>query len=209
MRGADQGLAYVPVVAGSDRATILHYTHNDRCLDENNLILVDAGAKAFGYCSDISRTWPHKSKFSHEQKQLYEAVLRVQQTCIERVQRHQKNPVSFLDLNILASELIFKEIVNLGFPATRETVETVFPHSIGHHLGLDLHDCATIEINRPLTKDMCITIEPGIYVPCSPSFPECFHGMGIRIEDDLLLTHDGVSVLTSSVPKSIDDLEAL
>jgi intermediate cleaving peptidase 55 len=125
------------------------------------------------------------------------------------VQRHKIDPVSFLDLNVLASGLLLKEMVSLGFPANRETIETVFPHSIGHHLGLDLHDCATIEITRPLTRDMCITIEPGIYIPHSPLFPERFHGIGIRIEDDLLLTDEGVSVLTLSVPKSIDELEAL
>jgi intermediate cleaving peptidase 55 len=139
IRGAS-GLAYVPVVAGGDRANIIHYVRNDSLIEDGSLVLMDAGAKMNGYCNDISRTWPVNGRFNDPQRDIYEAVLRVQKACIKAI-----NNESSLDLlNYLAIHMFIDELGKLGFEDPQTSVFDLFPHSIGHYLGLDLHDCPSI-----------------------------------------------------------------
>lgn len=210
LRGA-AGLAYVPVVAGDDRGNIIHYVRNDRLITGNSpLVLVDAGAKVHHYCNDITRTWPLTGRFTAAQKEIYEAVLRIQLQCIKAAQQWKSYPEMSLEtLNELANLLFVDELGRLGFNKPERLVHRVFPHSIGHYLGLDLHDCPSVSYGEPLRAGMVITIEPGLYIPADPLYPDRYHGIAVRIEDDILITEDGCQVMTDLVPKHTEEIEDL
>lgn len=208
---AASGLAYVPVVAGGDRANIIHYVRNDRLIEPGQMVLMDAGAKVSGYCNDITRSWPISGKFSPAQREIYEAVLRVQKKCIQAVRRRRElsSNISISVLNQLSTVSFIDELDNLGFRNPESIVNQVFPHSVGHQIGLDLHDCQSISYEEPLRDGMAITIEPGLYIPTSDLYPNRFHGIGVRIEDDLILTGDGCENLTERVPREVAEIESL
>jgi intermediate cleaving peptidase 55 len=201
--GADR-LAYVPVVARGDHALILHYVHNNQHFqDRSQLLLMDAGAQYFGYCSDITRTWPLSRRFTLPQRKLYEAVLNVQKGCLAALKVADK--ITLDELNDVSIYLTAAELDRLGFKNVQRHVNRLFPHSIGHHLGLDLHDCPTHKGTVPLEKGNVITVEPGIYVPYDSAYPAEYQGLGIRIEDDVIIGENGdIEVITSSVPSDPD-----
>lgn len=208
------GLAYVPVVAGGDRALTIHYVRNDRPIPredgESHFLLMDAGAKMHYYCNDITRTWPTNGRFSAAQRELYDSVLRVQIQCIKALSQWTAFPGISLDtLNQLAVILFIDELGKLGFPQPERHVHQLFPHSIGHYLGMDLHDTPTISYGEALQAGMVITIEPGLYVPDHHDYPSRYRGMGIRIEDDILITASSCQVLTEAVPKHPEEIEIL
>lgn len=204
-RGAER-LAYVPVVAGSDRGLVLHYTHNNQLLDRRGLVLMDAGASYCGYASDITRTWPLNGRFSAPQRKLYEAVLNVQLGCLHALQTVPA--ISMAQLNDVSVYLTCIELDRLGFRNAERHVHRLYPHSIGHHLGLDLHDCPTHDSNQPLQPGNVITVEPGLYVPPGVAdFPTEFHGLAVRIEDDVVIEADNRIVLLTSVPKTVEEIE--
>lgn len=200
-RNGASGLAYVPVIAGGPRACIIHYTRNDQMLRTGELLLVDAGGIFGNYCSDITRTWPLNGQFTEPQLRLYESVWRVQQLVLNTLQQQHCHGLSLLDLNSFAYHACVQELARLGFRRPEVAAQQLFPHSIGHHLGMDLHDCPSIPYDSKLAPGMIITIEPGLYVPDSPEYPEEYRGIGIRIEDDVLVRVDGAEVLTEFVPK--------
>jgi Xaa-Pro aminopeptidase len=207
-----EGLAYVPVIAGGSRANILHYTRNNMIIPEDKMVLMDAGGKFNGYCTDTSRTWPVNGRFTAAQKELYEAVLRVQEACIQVCKLDQSYQISLLALNHLSVELMAEELAKLGFSNPKKVVHKLYPHSIGHYLGLDLHDCPKARQDTTLQPVTVLTIEPGLYIPEDPQYPEKFHGIGIRIEDDVLIetqSNGGCTVLTQNVPKHVDAIECL
>lgn len=209
MRGAS-GLSYVPVVAGGDRANIIHYVRNDRIITEGSLVLMDAGAKYGGYCNDITRTWPVAGRFAEAQRELYEAVLRVQQQSLDMLRRRTELPgFSLHTLHCASVYFAAEELGKLGFRHPTKAVHKLYPHSIGHFLGMDLHDCPSIGYDEELQPGMVITVEPGLYVPVGKDYPERFHGIGVRIEDDVLVTTDGFVNLTAAVPKEVEELEGL
>ena len=207
-KGADR-LAYVPVVAGASRGLVLHYTHNNQILKSNDWMLMDAGCLYFGYCSDITRSWPLSGKFSAAQENLYKAVLNVQLGCLRALQSVPK--LSFSQLNEIAAYLTAVELDRLGFRKVETNIHRWFPHSIGHHLGLDLHDCPKHNPNEPFCEGNVITVEPGVYVPFNDEdAPKEYHGLAIRIEDDILIGPDGKYVnLSDGVPKIIEEIEDL
>lgn len=172
---------------------------------------MDAGAKLHGYCSDITRTFPISGRFTGPQRELYEAVLRVQQRCIAVLGQWPRlpRPPTLLDLHQLAVHLFIQELTGLGFARSETIVDQVFPHSLGHYLGMDLHDCQGIHYDEPLRPGIIITVEPGLYVPPLDGCPTRYHGMGIRIEDDILVTPDGYQVLTEGVPREVEEIERL
>lgn len=204
--GGDR-LAYVPVVAGENRGLVLHYTHNNQIA--RDWILMDAGTLYFGYCSDITRSWPLSGRFSEAQAKLYEAVLNVQNGCQAAI-KTIKN-LTFSQLNEIACYLTAVELDRLGFRKAERNVNKWFPHSIGHHLGLDLHDCPRHNPTDPLVPGNVITIEPGVYVPVNdPDAPKEFRGLAIRIEDDFIIENEGKLVnMTEGVPKTISEIESL
>lgn len=208
--------AYGSIVGGGANATILHYKTNEEELHDGDLLLVDAGAEFRGYASDITRTYPINGRFSEPQREIYEAVLAAQTQCIEMV----KPGVTMEELNNHAIRVLTERMVSLGLLAgevekliEEKTYRRFFMHGIGHFLGLDVHDAGRYQLegkSRPLPPGVVITVEPGIYVAEeSENVPDKYRRIGVRIEDDVLITSDGHRVLTSKVPKEIEEIERL
>lgn len=202
--------AYVPVIAGGSNALSIHYTRNDDKFKPNGLVLVDAGGQLGGYCADISRTWPvgaeGKGRFTDPQRDLYEAVLDIQKQCIEKC----STDVSINEIHEFSVRGLHKNLQNIGFDGlTLAQTQQLYPHYIGHHLGIDLHDVGKTNRRAPLQVGNVITIEPGVYVPEDARFPKHFHGIGIRIEDNVAITESGYSVLTEECIKEVDEIEEL
>ncbi|WWD18077.1 hypothetical protein CI109_102524 [Kwoniella shandongensis] len=198
--------AYVPVVASGANALVIHYTRNDCTLDKDNLVLIDAGCEYNMYTSDITRTFPVSGKFSAPQRDLYEAVLNAQKECIRRCK--VEDSVMLSELHRTSCSLLLEELKQIGFRLTVGDVErTLYPHFLSHHLGSDLHDCPTRDRSATLVEGNVISIEPGVYVPFDNRFPTAFHGLGIRIEDEVAFTKAGPMVLSANAPKEIVDVE--
>ncbi|PSR99093.1 metallopeptidase [Coniella lustricola] len=207
------GPAYVPVVAGGRRANMIHYVLNNAPLtspqSQSELVLVDAGAEYGTYITDITRTWPLNGKFTAPQRDLYEAVLRVQRAGVKLCRADSGHS---LDQIHRATEIALRnELSSLGFDLTRSgALETLFGHHVGHYIGLDVHDCPGFGRNVALQAGHCVTIEPGVYVPADDErWPKHFRGIGIRIEDSVCVDEFGPIVLTTEAVKEVVDIEAL
>ncbi|EHN02752.1 YER078C-like protein [Saccharomyces cerevisiae x Saccharomyces kudriavzevii VIN7] len=198
--------AYIPVVATGSNSLCIHYTRNDDVMYDDEMVLVDAAGSLGGYCADISRTWPNNGKFTGAQKELYEAVLNVQRGCIDLCKA--SNNFSLHDIHEESIRLMKQELKNLGIDKVSGwNVEKLYPHYIGHNLGLDVHDVPKVSRYEPLKPGQVITIEPGLYIPDDESFPSYFRNIGIRIEDDIAVGEDSYTNLTVEAVKEIDDLE--
>lgn len=207
---------YGTICGGGANATILHYVDNAEPLRKGDLLLVDAGCEIDGFTADVTRTYPIGARFSPAQKRCYELVLDVEKRCVEAVK-----PGATVDgIHQLAVDLLTQGMVDLGLlkGTMRENVESgaykrFYMHRTSHWLGLDVHDVGayTLEGNpRPLAAGMVLTVEPGLYIaPDAADVPAELRGIGIRIEDDVLVTASGHEVLTTAVPKEVADLEKL
>eukprot|EP01119_Soliformovum_irregulare_P006984 TRINITY_DN19394_c0_g1_i1.p1 TRINITY_DN19394_c0_g1~~TRINITY_DN19394_c0_g1_i1.p1 ORF type:complete len:452 (+),score=107.23 TRINITY_DN19394_c0_g1_i1:12-1367(+) len=205
MRSARR-LSYPPVVAGGINANTIHYITNDLLLKAEDLLLVDAGAEYYNYSSDITRVWPVSGKFSGPQRELYEIVLDANLKCIKKVE--ESDQMSITQLQRYASTILTTSLKNIGIPARIAT--RAYPHNIGHWLGMDVHDTKSIHESISLQPGMIFTIEPGVYIPDEPEVPQHYRGIGIRVEDDVLITADRkVEVLTHLVPKDADKIEEI
>ncbi|MCL4112247.1 UNVERIFIED_CONTAM: hypothetical protein GTU68_022741 [Idotea baltica] len=205
--------AYTSIVGGGENACILHYIDNNQKLNAKDLLLIDAGAENQGYASDITRTFPVGGKFSDEQRILYQIVLDSQYAAIEQA----KPGNTWIDPHNAAVLVITEGLVKNGL--LQGNVDELiaenkyFPfymHKTGHWLGLDVHDVGDYKISeewRELEPGMTLTIEPGIYVSPSDDIDEKWWNIGIRIEDDVLITETGNEVLTGALIKEIDDIE--
>jgi Xaa-Pro aminopeptidase len=182
------------IVAASDRACILHYVTNLEKIEDNALILTDMGANLDHYCSDISRTFPSNGKFTEKQKELYNVVLEAMQ----RVFDAAKPGVTLRELNQIVVEFYQEKLVELDYIASPNNVVDVYYHGVSHFLGLDVHDVGQVD-NMKLQAGHIITVEPGVYIAKEK--------IGIRIEDDLLITKDGNINLSSHIIKSVDEIE--
>lgn len=185
--------AFKTIAAAGENATILHYVENNSTIKEDDLILFDLGAQYNYYNADITRTFPISGRFTDRQKAVYEAVLRVNEAIIEAL----KPGVNFREINNKATDLIAEECIKLGLIKDKNDVTNYYWHSIGHGLGLDTHDVG--ERNVDLKPGMVYTVEPGIYIE--------EEGIGVRIEDDVLITESGNEVLTKAMIKSVEDIE--
>lgn len=190
-----RNFGFVPIVAAGVNATTLHYIENNCRIEENELVLLDVGASHENYSADISRTFPISGKFNDRQKAVYEEVLHVQKEIIAMI----KPGVGMNDLNAKTNELITESLMKLGLITEKSEFRKYYMHSIGHHLGLDTHDIGTRD--SILQEGMVITIEPGIYIPEEK--------LGVRIEDDVLVTANGNRVLSAMIPKEVEDLEKI
>lgn len=205
--GGCEATAYVPVVAGGQNALSIHYVRNNDVLQDGEIVLVDAGGEFGGYISDITRSWPVTGKFSGPQKDLYEAILRVQRSSISLC-REAANMT--LDKIHQVTEHGLKDALKqLGFDISGDAMTTLFPHHVGHYIGLDVHDCPGYPRSVPLKAGHCVTVEPGIYVPDDERWPAHFRGIGIRIEDSICVQDDSPLVLTTEAVKEVVDIEAL
>ena len=218
------GSSYTSIVGSGANATTLHYITNQDTLRDGDLLLVDAGAEYLGYASDITRTFPINGKFSEAQRDVYDLVLQTQLSCIDMV----RPGVRLEDLKTHSVEMLTEGMVKLGLlkgdPAKlieEKKYMQFYMHNLGHFLGIDVHDAGRYYFNgesRPAEPGMVMTIEPGLYIsPDTKNIPEGFNqevpakylGIGVRIEDDVLVTEKGARVLTDKVPKDPEAVEAL
>ena len=214
MHGA-RFMAYNSIVGGGDNACILHYTENESQLKDGDLVLIDAGCELEGYAADITRTFPVNGRFSEEQKAIYALVLEAEKTAIAMI----KPGVSIKEANDQVLKIMVSGLVELGLlqGEVEELIEqdahkAFYMHGLGHWIGIDVHDVGdyhTAERTRPLEPGMVLTIEPGLYIGPDAEVDPKWRGIGIRVEDDVLVTEEGHRVLTGDVPKEIDEIEAL
>ncbi len=211
-----RAVAYPSIVAGGKNACVLHYIENNDKLKKGDLLLIDAGVECDHYAADITRTFPVSGKFSEPQKQLYQLVLDAQYVAIEQIQPG----LPWNKAHDASVEVLTRGLVKLGLLKGRisslikdEKYKQYYMHRIGHWLGMDVHDVGDYKLDdewRLLEPGMVLTIEPGLYIPADCDAVEAkWRGIGIRIEDDVLVTQEGNEVLTGDVPKTINDIESL
>lgn len=200
-RGAD-GPAFPTILASGPNACILHYTSARRRVQEGELLLVDCGAEYAGYAADITRTFPISGRFTPEQRRLYEAVLEAQDSALAAC----RPGVPFSLPHQKAVSVLLRHLRELGIVRADSELSAYFPHATSHHLGLDVHDPGPRDTLRP---GYVITVEPGLYIPPGSPCDQRWWGIGIRIEDDVLITDTGAEVLSASLPRRPDEIEAL
>ena len=188
-------LAFSTIIAAGKNATCLHYPSQNDTIKENDLVLFDLGYSHNGYSADISRTFPVNGKFTGIQKDIYEAVL----NCNKAVIAYAKPGLKIKDLQEYATEFLRKECIRLRLMNENDDIRNYYYHNVSHHLGLDTHDISDRE--KPLESGNVITVEPGLYF--------AKYGVGVRIEDDVLITIDGAVVLSKNIVKEIADIEML
>lgn len=213
-RGA-QAPAYTSIVAGGAHACVLHYIDNSAMLRDGELVLIDAGCELDGYASDITRTFPINGHFNGAQRDVYACVLAAQEAALAAV----RPGASWLAaheaaVRVLAQGMLDWGLLSGGVEGVIESgaYKRFYMHRTGHWLGLDVHDVGEYKQAgawRRLELGMVLTVEPGCYIAAAQDVPEAFHGMGVRIEDDVCITADGCRVLTDAAPKKIADIEAL
>ncbi|KAJ4822411.1 hypothetical protein Tsubulata_023540, partial [Turnera subulata] len=203
MRGA-QRMAFNPVVGGGPNASVIHYSRNDQ---KGDLVLMDVGCELHGYVSDLTRTWPPCGSFSSVQEELYNLILETNKDCLQLCRPGS----SIREIHNYSVEKLRKGLGEIGILKDRGShyYHQINPTSIGHYLGMDVHDSSSISYDRPLRPGVVITIEPGVYIPSVFDCPERYRGIGIRIEDEVLITETGYEVLTGSMPKEVKHIESL
>ncbi len=218
MNGA-AGVSYNSIIGGGANATILHYVENNMPLKDGDLLLIDAGAHYKGYASDITRTFPVNGRFTKPQRDIYDIVLDVEIKCLEATRKG----TTIKERQKLSIELLTEGMKELGLlkGKTKDLIkkkayEKYYMHGVGHYLGLDVHDAGRYftdhkaKESRPFAPGMVLTVEPGIYVPVdAKDAPAKYRGIGVRIEDDVLVTEDGNVNLTAKVPKQAEEIEEL
>ena len=215
MHGARE-LAYPSIVGGGNNGCVLHYVENSDELQDGELVLIDAGCELECYASDITRTFPVSGRFSEPQRALYQLVLDAQLAAIDKVRQgnHWNDP------HDAAVRVLTRGLLRLGLlkgtlakALKNESYKKFYMHRTGHWLGMDVHDVGDYKIDghwRQLEPGMILTVEPGLYIPRGMrGVAKKWQGIGIRIEDDVLVTKSEPDVLTRDVPKSVDDIEAL
>ncbi|KAH8887533.1 Creatinase/aminopeptidase [Thozetella sp. PMI_491] len=206
VHGCD-GPAYVPVVAGGERGCMIHYVHNTATLKDGEMVLVDAGGEYGGYVTDITRTWPIGGKFSPAQKDLYEAVLKVQRASVSLCR--ESAGLTLDQIHRSTETGLTDQLRQLGFDMSGNALDVLFPHHVGHYVGVDLHDIPGYARHILLKAGHCVTVEPGIYVPDDDRFPKHFRGLAVRIEDSVCVDEDSPLILTTEAVKEVVDIEAL
>jgi Xaa-Pro aminopeptidase len=213
VRNGARSPAYGSIVAAGGNACVLHYRENSAELKKGELLLVDAGCELDSYASDITRTWPIDGKFTPVQKDVYEVVLASQEAAIKAV----KPEADFIDYHDAATKVLVQGLID--FKLCKGSVDKVledgsykqfYMHRTGHWLGLDVHDAGDYMRKgkwRKLKPGMVLTVEPGLYIRPAPNVPKAFWNIGVRIEDDVLVTAKGRDVLTSACPKKVKDVE--
>ncbi|HEY0005345.1 MAG TPA: Xaa-Pro aminopeptidase [Pyrinomonadaceae bacterium] len=208
--------AYGSIIGSGANATILHYINNNGTMRDGDLLLIDAGAEYKGYASDITRTFPVSGRFTPAQRDIYNLVLEAQTSCIEMV----RPGISIDELHQRSVEILTEGMARLGLLKgdteeliKEEKYKQFYMHRLGHYLGIDVHDVGRYHVageSRRLEAGMVKTIEPGLYIsPETKDIPEKYLGIGVRIEDDVLVTEDGSRVLSKNAPKQVEEIEEL
>ncbi len=208
--------SYNSIVGGGENGCILHYVENDKVLKDGDLVLIDAACEYQLYASDITRTFPVNGKFSPEQKALYDVVLKAQLAAIDAVRIGN----SYKEPHRIAVRILVQGLLDLGLMQgdieqiiESESFHQFYMHGTGHWLGMDVHDVGSYKIEgewRAYEEGMAVTVEPGLYIaPDDETVDAKWRGIGIRIEDDVVVTKDGPRVLTAAVVKTVEEIEAL
>ena len=215
-KNGSQFPAYTSIVAGGKNACVLHYIENNAVLNDGDLLLIDAGCELDGYASDITRTFPVSGKFSGPQRMIYELVLDAQRAAMEATSRGNSWQAPHdAATKVLAQGFIDLKLCHGSLDKVLENRDysRYYMHRTGHWLGRDVHDVGNYKDDgqwRSLEPGMVLTIEPGCYIRSAPDIPEQFWNIGIRIEDDAIVNQDsGCEIITSGVPKTINDIESL
>ncbi|MDF1757179.1 MAG: Xaa-Pro aminopeptidase [Legionellaceae bacterium] len=210
-----KSVAYEPIVASGNNACVLHYVENNQQLNPNDLILIDAGGEFENYAADITRVFPKNGKYTQEQKQIYDLVLKAQKAAIALVKPGCPwNTIQEKVVNVLTKGLIDLDILhgNATDLVEAEAYRPFYMHGAGHWLGLDVHDCGQYKVNgewRNLEPGMVLTVEPGLYImPGLENVDKRWWGIGVRIEDDILVTEDGYENLSADLMVDIAEIEA-
>lgn len=208
--------AYQPIVGSGANTCTLHYVQNNKKINDGELVLIDAGAEYENYVADITRTFPANGRFSKEQREVYEIVLAAQLAAIKTIKpgtlwtKAQDEIVKILTQGLVDLKILKGNVNEL---IERQAYVPFYMHRSGHWLGLDVHDVGQYKIKnkwRTLTAGMVLTVEPGIYISAdTPGVHHRWHNMGVRIEDDVLVTNQGCKVLSQALAKTADDIEAL
>ena len=214
LRHGAQSVAYPSIVASGPNACVLHYRDNNRMMADGDLLLIDAGCEYQGYASDITRTFPVGGRFSGPQKAIYELVLAAQLACLDAVRPGAR----FSDYHeaaerVLAQGLVDLKLIEGPLDAALESgsYKRFYMHRAGHWLGMDVHDAGLYQVKGEsvtLQPGMVLTVEPGLYIRTGDDVPEAFHDIGVRIEDDVLVTATGNENLTAATPKTVAEVEA-
>ncbi len=200
--------AYPPIVAGGESACVLHYIENNKKLYDGDLLLIDAGCEISGYASDITRTFPINGSFNDAQREIYEIVLNAQKSAIDCIKPGEKVNKP----HKIACDIISTGLTKLGIIKDSSGFKEFYMHNTGHWLGLDVHDVGTHKTGddyRYFEEGMITTVEPGIYIRKNDKIDSKYWGIGVRIEDDILVDTNGRDILSHSVVKEIKDIESL
>lgn len=190
------------IVGSGENSVILHYESNRRRMEDGDVVVMDLGAEYRGYSADVTRTVPVSGRFSEPQRLIYESVLAAQEAAIAVA----RPGAGFRDLTAAASAVLAARLMDLGIISDPSGLTRFFPHGLSHYLGLDVHDVGTY---GPLRPGNVITIEPGIYISPADDVDPRWWNIGVRIEDDVLITEDGAEVLSGAAPKTVEEIEAL
>lgn len=197
-----EGVGYGSIIGSGENGCVLHYMENTKTKVGTSMLLMDVGAEYHGYTADVTRTIPVDGKFSEEERAIYQLVYDAQEAAFKTL----KNGSKWADASDAARETIAEGLVKLGIINDKKEVGKYYPHGLGHHIGLDVHDRGSMETMK---KDMVITIEPGIYIPSNSNCDKKWWGIAVRIEDDLLITETGYELLSRFAPRKIEDIEKM
>jgi Xaa-Pro aminopeptidase len=195
-------VGYGSIIGSGENGCTLHYEVNNKTRIGNSLVLMDVGAEYHGYTADVTRTVPAGGKFSANERAIYQLVYDAQEAAF----RLMKDGATWDTINKAARQTIRDGLIKLGIAKTNEEADQYYPHGLGHHIGMDVHDRGSYNI---LKKGMVITIEPGIYIPSGSNCDKKWWGIAVRIEDDALITEKGYEMLSHYAPRKIEDIEKL
>lgn len=197
-----ESVGYGSIIGSGENGCVLHYMENTKTKIGTEMLLMDVGAEYHGYTADVTRTIPVDGKFSTEERAIYQLVYDAQEAAFKTL----KNGSKWADASKAAKDVIAEGLLKLGIISDKKDVGKYFPHGLGHHIGMDVHDRGSYET---LQKDMVITIEPGIYIPEGSPCDKKWWSIAVRIEDDLLITENGYELLSHFAPRKIEDIEKM
>ena len=195
-----EGVGYGSIIGAGENGCVLHYMENTKTKVGNTMLLMDVGAEYHGYTADVTRTIPANGKFSAEEKMIYQIVYDAQEAAFKTL----KNGSKWKDAEEAARNTIAEGLIKLGIIKDKSESRKYYPHGLGHHIGMDVHDRGNY---GTLKKDMVMTIEPGIYIPEGSNCDKKWWGIAVRIEDDVLLTDTGFELLSHFAPRSVEEIE--
>ena len=195
-----ENVGYPSIVGAGNNGCVLHYVENAKLQVGRQMLLMDVGAEYHGYTADVTRTIPANGKFTPEQKAIYEIVFQAQEECFKMC----REGTPWRDVTAKSREIVAAGLIRLGIISKKEEAAKYYPHGLGHHIGMDVHDR---NVSPVLKKNMVMTVEPGIYIPENSNCDKKWWGIAVRIEDDVLIREKDYELLSTAAPRKIEDIE--